>query len=414
MVEVRMVFFIENTEQSFLKLDYEIKTFRNEHKKITPEFAKYILSKTNHRANVRYIIKLIGLLDEEERKAFGEFAVCAVDGRAHDATTNESLRNLAIECECVEEFDFANEKRKFYGPEDCMGSVARCSADIQRCIDKGGITVLDIENEVSNLSFKNADLSKIRLNRLLLHPNCTSAFYVSCTNFYKFDIGILSMENSYFNECDLGGGERFSISSKNIRLSKVTNMPKECFLNSGLSGSEINCMCIVDDSDFVGCQSIYVNGFDDFVFSKVGNVSGDVLFSDMNKANIGDCDFCAVKVLNIDKVREYCHISSVKLPRTVQIKDVKEIYFSDVDFENVENMTFERVDKIGFKGGKLPRKLDVSKIREVDFRDINISGADEIVFRDIAQKNRALFGRKYSGKIKYTSLLGLGIGGKEM
>ena len=39
-----MVFYIENTEQSVFDLDYEIKAFRNEHKKITPEFAKNILS----------------------------------------------------------------------------------------------------------------------------------------------------------------------------------------------------------------------------------------------------------------------------------------------------------------------------------------------------------------------------------
>ena len=409
-----MVFFIENSEKSVFDVDSEIKAFRNEHNKITPEFAKNILSKTNHRANIRFVLKQISLLDEEERKAFGEFAVCAVDGRAHDDSICKELRNLAVECECVEEFDSANERRKLYGPDDCMGTVVRHLAQLQDCIDKGGITVLDFENRVSDLSFKNADLSKIRINKLFLDPEYISTFYVSCTNYDKFDCGILTRVNGYFNECDLGGGEKFYIAARNIKLDKVTNMSKKCCLNNhSLGYSRVNCMCIVSNSDFAGCESIWVSGFDDFIFLNVSNVSGNVDFSRMVKANIGGCDFDNVDALRIDKV-ERCDIGSVKMPPIVHIGEVKEIYFNKVDFDNVESMTFDRVDKVDFKGGKLPRKLDVSKVKEVSFSDECISGVEEIVFNDMAQKNKALKGRKYSGKIKYSSLWGLGFGNKEM
>ena len=221
-----MVLFIENPEQSVFDLDSEIKTFRNEHDKITPEFAKNILSKTNHRANIRFIIKQIGLLDEEERKAFGEFVVCAIECREHDDATYKELRNLASECECVEEFDRANEKRKLYGPEDCKGMVVRHLSQLQECIDKGCLTIVDFEREVSNLSFKNADLSKIKFCRLYITPDYVSTFYTSCTNFDKFDVGVLTKVNSFFNECDLGGGASppgvlFTVPSQYYSLSVI-------------------------------------------------------------------------------------------------------------------------------------------------------------------------------------------------
>ena len=368
-----MVLLIENTTKSIFDLDYEIKKFRNEYNEITPEFAKNILCKTNHRANIRFIIKLISSLDAEERKNFGEFVVCAVDGRRHDDSTYKELRNLAIECGCVEEFDSTNEKRKLYGPDDCMGTIARSTRDIQGCIDKGCITVIDFEQEVSDLLFKNADLSKVKLSRLYVRPDYISTFYESCTNYDKFDQGILTQGNNFFNDCDLGGGESFYISARNVRLDKITNMAKKCYLNnSSLGYSCVNCMCIISNSDFAGCERVWVSGFDDFTFSKVSNVSGNVLFSNIGEANIRGCDF-----------------------------------------ENVESMTFDRVEKVRFTGGKLPRKLDVSKVKEVVFGEDIAFNVEEIVFKDIVQKNRALKGRKFSGKIKYTSLGGLGIGAKE-
>ena len=408
-----MVVLIENTTQSMFDLDHEIKAFRNKHKKITPEFAKNILSKTNHKANIRFIIKQICLLDEEERKAFGEFVVCAVDGRSHDDSTYKELHDLAIECECVEEFYRANEKRKIYGPDDCMGTIARSQDDIQGCIDKGCVTVIDLEQEVSHFSFKNADLSKIRFFRLYIMPDYVSTFYTSCTNFDKFEQGILTRVNSFFDDCDLGGGESFYIPAGNVRLDKITNMAKKCCLISPSSSlSSCNCMCIVNNSDFAGCEYIKVMGYDDVIFSNVSNLSGNVEFSRVGSAHIGSCDFNNVEALSIDKVKS-CRLGNVKMPPIVKVEDVEEITFNNVDFKKVESMTFEGVDKIGFIGGKLPCKLDVSKVKEVAFSGECILGVEEIVFKDIAQKNKALKGRKYSGKIKYASLWGLGIGCKE-
>ena len=90
-----MVLFIENPEQSVFDLDSEIKTFRNEHDKITPEFAKNILSKTNHRANIRFIIKQIGLLDEEERKEYLESINVTESGLSKVIRATYKLLNLS-------------------------------------------------------------------------------------------------------------------------------------------------------------------------------------------------------------------------------------------------------------------------------------------------------------------------------
>ena len=60
----------------------------------------------------------------------------------------------------------------------------------------------------------------------------------------------------------------------------------------------------------------------------------------------------------------------------------------------------------------MPKKIDVSKVKEVEFgEDLSVYGVEELVFSNVIQKNKFLKGVKYEGKISYTSLFGMGIGG---
>ena len=109
---------IDSKQETPITIDIFIKKMRK--KGFTPNHAKHILSLTNHHANIKQILKEINKLPTiQERLKFKFFVLGAIDSRETTPNTYNSLKQLAIEGNYLEEFEKSDAKRKLYSPTDC-------------------------------------------------------------------------------------------------------------------------------------------------------------------------------------------------------------------------------------------------------------------------------------------------------
>ena len=114
--------FIDNIDGDLAAIDYWIKDTRNKspNKKITPEFALQVLSKTNRTGHIETVLQNIG--DKcgsiAERLEYKKFVLSAIDGRSHNSDITEYLTSLAEEGGYLEEFKKADAKNKMYSSRD--------------------------------------------------------------------------------------------------------------------------------------------------------------------------------------------------------------------------------------------------------------------------------------------------------
>ena len=127
---------------------------------ISPEFAMEVLSKTNHIANIKKVIKNIksncvdknGKFVPELVLPYKEFILSCVDGREQSKMIKSDLTELAEACGCKDELEIINNNEKVYSNTDVKGVVVRDMYDrnnMENMLNLGIPVFIDI-NKVYN------------------------------------------------------------------------------------------------------------------------------------------------------------------------------------------------------------------------------------------------------------------------
>jgi hypothetical protein len=114
---------IENLIKNPVEIEAWMKKERNSNG-FSPLFAYEVLKKTNHYANLKFVIKEILKKPEEERFLYKSFVLSAIEGRLHSENVHEGLRKLAEEGGYLREFNRLNSRRKVYWPQSCKVAYA--------------------------------------------------------------------------------------------------------------------------------------------------------------------------------------------------------------------------------------------------------------------------------------------------
>ena len=111
-------------ENTPIKIETKFKIQRDSAEGFTPEVALKFLELTNHYANIKKMAMYIsGLPTKEERLAYKEFVLSAVDERETSAGSFKVLYDLAYEGGYDEEFLEAYNKPKRYNKEECCSKT---------------------------------------------------------------------------------------------------------------------------------------------------------------------------------------------------------------------------------------------------------------------------------------------------
>ena len=152
---------IENKDMNAQKVDEWVKLTRRANGDVlSPEFALEILSKTNHIANIKTVIKNIKAQCVDENKKlvpekvaqYKEFILSCVDGREQSEMIMADLRELAEACGCKDELEIINNNEKVYSNTDVKGVVVRDMYDrnnMENMLNLGIPVFIDI-NKVYN------------------------------------------------------------------------------------------------------------------------------------------------------------------------------------------------------------------------------------------------------------------------
>ena len=152
---------INNTDMNVFQVDEWIKRTRDANNGIiSPDFAMDILSKINHFANVKKVLKTIkdGCKTKEELLPYREFVLSCVDGREMSDSALNELRAMADVCDVREEFEELNNKPKLYNKTDADGVTIKSKEDLK--LLKG--SDLKVYVDIHEVFFGFCDLSKIK------------------------------------------------------------------------------------------------------------------------------------------------------------------------------------------------------------------------------------------------------------
>jgi hypothetical protein len=406
-----MVVYIENSKESFVDIEREMKEFRNEHGKITPEFAMQILTKTNHCGNFRFLLKEIKKLELEERKYFSEFVIQAVHKREHVESIYNELKALAVEFGLEKEFKLYDGEEKIYSPNDCKIMVVKRPEDTKFCSGKDCKVVVDIKNPVQGISYHGLNMKKVKVVQLNFVPDNGAVSYEHC-----YGCDVMNVPGGFglldFRYCDFDGLDKFISQSENFKFENCNKLPKECCCFGRKDLPYVSGKCYFSDDDFEGVETLMVDSFGEFFCIKARNLTANISFSDVEDVYFNDCDLSKVDEL---KLCEGCKVCcyDIDLPKKMYFPKGCKVVFSLADFSAVEELVFDNVEQVSFgKVRKLPKKIDLSKVKDVDFdEDFNFNEVEELVFSSVMQKNKFLKGVKYDGKISYTSFFGMGVMG---
>ena len=265
---------IVNKDTSAIVLDGMIKKVR-EANEITPGFAMDILSKTNHRSNIKTLVKAIKdkCANKEDILPYREFILSCVDAREVSGETLVCLQDMADLCGCDKEFEEANGKPKFYGKFDCNNTVIVKSEKELKALKGENLKVLfDAEyvvlrscilDYVKDLRFKNDAYISFGFVKGL--PENLDFSQCNEVNFYRVEFD--RVKNLRFKEGSIVNFERVDNFPKIMDLSMCSDV---CFSCCNLS--KVKKIRFKDEEQ----KNKFMKGVNDFkgkvVYAEVENI----------------------------------------------------------------------------------------------------------------------------------------------
>ena len=347
-----MFILINNKDESAIKIEGEVQRARND-KAINPEFAMDVLSKTNHRSNIKKLVKAIKdkCTTKDDILPFREFILSCVDGREMSCEVREYLTEMAELCDCKDDFLAVDEKTKFFGELDCTNAenpiIIKNMREFSRLMgnnlkvyfDVSGIMELASYDLSRVKQFGFSEASFVRIEHLLDNVNILS----TCSQVGLYD-------------CDLGevGDIKFK-KGATVILSSVKNLP--------------------NNLDVSECKAVHFH----------------------------DCNVSPIKELKFMDGAKVWFSCFNKLPDDLDVSNCSMVSFYKSDLKDVRKLKFRKGAKVEFFGAKnLPKELDVSECEDVCLKECNLKGVKKLCFKDETQMETFMEGAvNFRGKLVY-------------
>ena len=323
---------IENFDTSPIAIDVELKKLREKQGHIQAIDAVKILKKTNHTANIRFIIREINKYSKEDRWYFKSFVLSAIEGREHTKSVYEALKALAVEHGYLDEFLKADNAKKVYNPHDC-----------KFCFVKDDVFLLE---EYINEG-----------------KRCIAKFTgIPC---------VLS-----FSRMDFKNVAKLTFGYNNVGFNKVTNFPchtdlSPCF---GLEFYECDLSQFDNNKLREGCVVKFYGSY---------NFPNNLDLSRCSKIEFENCDISNLDEVRISEKGKFC---KTVLPKAVYLYPKSTVVFEECDFSTVNELscTSQLIEATSIKFvscRNLPKVLDLSNFEHFSFADTDLSGVRKIKFR---------------------------------
>lgn len=386
---------IENSTLSPIEIDTILKKERNATGGISPLFVYEILKKTNHYANLKFILKEIDKVPDEEKFLYKSFVLGAIEQRAHVKSVYEGLRKLAVDGGYLDEFTHADHWRKVYFPKSCkVFYPSYVSGKILTASDKNYDTIFIAPNEDDIIDYNNPlSNNHLKFRKLMLSKDEVLPQYVSIEGFHEI----------CFAGCDLSKVEDISLSGhvelhfENLELDdtflKLVRKNNFFYIyacdfdkikNQRLEfkeGAEVELFCsknLPEVMDFSKCNifrgdTTSYEGVKEVIFGKETGMDLDratcmpevVRLHDCNGVGFHECDFKNVKKFDI------CNVRHLGL-RKIENLDSCEIDFSQCQevelFKCIYNrggVSFAENSNVTLDNVYLPKGTDLSKCKNL-------------------------------------------------
>jgi uncharacterized protein YjbI with pentapeptide repeats len=409
---------INNKELSTVLLDTEMKRRREAMKSFTNEIAMWALSKTNHYANIKVIIKNIKKRPVDEWIGFKEFVLSCVDGREQPDSVVKDLKELAKLGGYEEEFNQANKLDKIYRKDVCKAVDVDCINDLKdalanKCFvgraniicDKYSTAYLDdldmsnvhsfdffggdkcslertilpshVSIQCRKVSFDNANFKNVKSFKLdnpqQIHSTCGVDFY-QAKNLSPI-VDFSNMDEIDLCGCDLSQFKDFSEfrfkAGADIDMAYSCNFPK-----------------VVDarglDIDLSACD---FSGVEKFLFTKIARLDSSknfpkkLEFVDLETVRMRGADFAGVDEVKYVNCQKVGLSESQHLPKVLDFSQCENVYMVHTDLSGVEIFKGCRKLLNMEKSKNLPKVLDVSNCDEVNFTGADLTGVEKIKFK---------------------------------
>ena len=220
-----MFVLIENKDKSPIDLEGDIQVTRNEGR-ITPEYAMEILSLTNFRTNIKKLVRAIKdkCKTKEDILPYKDFIVSCVDSREVSEEALANLCEMATLCGCVDEFEVANDKPKFYGKFDCnktVVKVVKSKEEFEALRGENLRVYFDADADIVDLSYY--DLSKVKAFKF---REWAVVYLIGAKNLSK-DLDVSMCSYVSLARCNLEGLNLKFKEGAEVDLEGAYNLPKD-------------------------------------------------------------------------------------------------------------------------------------------------------------------------------------------
>ena len=296
----------------------------------TPKEAMQVLKWSNFYGNIKLVIKEISRCETlEERLAFKEFVLSAVDGRKVTPEVFEGLFRLAQEGGYAKELLDVYSKEKIYGERD-----------INVCAFIDGITNIE--------EYKNKGV--LRSNE----------------NLSKYDIFIGSTKADF---------EYMAFRSTTPMDYRYVNYPKRCKFRGTL---KVKFDASYDYSQIEILEFRRVNEVD---FSFVKKMPKNIDVSDCDTVNFDGVDLSGYSDLRFKVGAQITFGRGTKFPEVLDLSMLDEVNLSRCDLGNVKEVKFKKGAKVRLNMAKnLPANIDFSGLKKISLNGCDLANIKEVRF----------------------------------
>ena len=378
---------IDNKDMNEQNIDKWIKNTRDDNGGITPDFAMEVLSKTNHIANIKTVIRNIKAqcIDENKKLVpelvlpYRDFILSCVDEREQSKMVMADLCELAEACGCKDELDAINNEPKLYRLRDCQGITVNSSeefSDLEYPLVTPSMNVfLNFDCfDRYGLDFRDYKALKFRDN---------SSIHLRAAEHFR--------EGLDFSMCsvvDLGYADLENVENLKFRegavvdLSGVKNMPHDVDVASCSRIELSECdLSVIDNLKFRDMSSV--------ILEKAYNLPENLDVSMCHKVVLSGCDLSGLKNLKFRKgaivefytSRYNFFTDTDKFPEVLDFSGCDRVDLTDCDVSNVKELKFgdnTRLDLACIKG--LKGVLDFSTCIDINMKACNLQNVTDMKF----------------------------------
>ena len=396
---------INNKYKSAIEVEGVIQKARNDGA-ITPKFAMEILSLTNHRSNIKKLVKAIkdNCKTEAEILPYKEFILSCVDEREMSEEALDNLQDMAILCGCEDEFKEANGKPKFYDKFDYKGAVVKSKQEFGALerenlklyfdADKVDLHDCDLSN-IKDIKFR--EDAEVNLRGAKNLPKNLDLSQCSKVNLEECDLNGLNLKFREGAEVDLGGAKNLP---KDLDVSMCSEVNLHtCYLR-GLNlkfreGAIVYLSCtksLPEDLDISMCSGVCLSYCDlrglNLKFREGAKVDLDSAKNlpedlDLSMCSVARLSYCDLSGLNLrfrDGSKVILH-GAKNLPRYLDLSQCSNVGLYGFNLRGV-NFKFKEGAEVNLgRAENLPRYLDLSQCSKVDLNGCDLRGVN-IKFRE--------------------------------